>query len=306
MTATASTTPSRSARPTPPSRRIAAVAALAVVALILWAALTLEIDLEKLLRLPEGLGLIFYRMFLEEGVEWDFLPGAIEGMLQSLQIAWIGTIIGAVISLPLGLLGARNVSGIIGSNVMRQILNAIRAVPEVILAVVVFIPMVGIGGAASAYAGTLAIGLHSVGTLGKLTAEVVEGIDLGPVEAARAAGGNSLQVQRWGVIPQVMPEVIAFWLYRFEINIRASAILGVVGAGGIGASLQQAMVFGRFPRAGLIIIVIIVATILVDAASGWLRRRIIEGSGGARLSGQEFEEPDFAASGAGRVDTDAG
>jgi hypothetical protein len=66
------------------------------------------------------------------------------------------------------------------------------------------------------------------------------------------------------------------------------------------------MVFGRFPRAGLIIIVIIVATILVDAASGWLRRRIIEGSGGARLSGQEFEEPDFAASGAGRVDTDAG
>jgi ABC-type phosphate/phosphonate transport system permease subunit len=93
MTANASPA-RRAARPTPPSRRLAALAALAVVALIVWAAVTLEIDLEKILRLPEGLGLIFYRMFLEEGVEWDFLPGAIEGMLQSLQIAWIGTIIG--------------------------------------------------------------------------------------------------------------------------------------------------------------------------------------------------------------------
>jgi phosphonate transport system permease protein len=103
-----------------------------------------------------------------------------------------------------------------------------------------------------------------------------------------------------------MPEVIAFWLYRFEINIRASAILGVVGAGGIGTALEQAMTFGRFPRAGLIIVVIIVATILVDTASGWVRRRIIEGSGGPRVSGQEFEEPTFAAAGAGRVDADAG
>jgi phosphonate transport system permease protein len=277
-----------------------------VTALVVWAAVTLDIEPDRILSLPEGVGLLFYRMFLEQGPEWEYLPGAIEGMVQSIQIAWIGTIIGAVVSLPLGLLGARNVSGIVGSNVMRQILNAIRAVPEVILAVVIFIPMVGIGGTASAYAGTLAIGLHSVGTLGKLTAEVVEGIDPGPVEAARAAGGNMLQSQRWGVIPQVMPEVIAFWLYRFEINIRASAILGVVGAGGIGTALEQAMSFNRFPRAGLIIIVVILATILVDTASGWLRRRIIEGSGGPRISGQELEEPDFAASGAGRVDTDAG
>jgi phosphonate transport system permease protein len=306
MTVTAPSSLAASPRPRAPSRRILYLSALAAAVLVVWAALTLDIDPNRILSLPDGVGRLFYRMFLEEGLEWEYLPGAVEGMLQSIQIAWIGTIIGAIISLPLGLLGARNVSGVIGSNVMRQILNAIRAVPEVILAVVIFIPMVGIGGTASAYAGTLAIGLHSVGTLGKLTAEVVEGIDPGPVEAARAAGGNTLQAQRWGVIPQVMPEVIAFWLYRFEINIRASAILGVVGAGGIGTALEQAMTFGRFPRAGLIIIVVIVATILVDTASGWLRRRIIEGSGGARMAGQEFEEPDFAASGAGRVDTDIG
>jgi phosphonate transport system permease protein len=268
------------ARPPRPSTRNRWLATTAVLALVVWAMATAEIDLERIASLPEGIGLLFYRMFLETGPEWSYLPDAVQGMLQSIQIAWIGTIIGAVISLPLGLLGARNVSGILGSNVMRQILNAIRAVPEVILAVVVFIPMVGIGGAASAYAGTLAIGVHSIGTLGKLTAEVVEGIDPGPVEAARAAGGNTVQEQRWGVIPQVMPDIIAFWLYRFEINIRASAILGVVGAGGIGTSLEQAMTFSRFPRAGVIIIVIIVATILVDTASGWLRRRIIEGGAG--------------------------
>jgi phosphonate transport system permease protein len=133
--------------------------------------------------------------------------------------------------------------------------------------------MVGLG----AYPGMLAIGVHSVGTLGKLSAEVIEGINPGPVEAARAAGGRPLQIQRWGVLPQVLPEIIAFWLYRFEINIRASAILGAVGAGGVGEALVQSLVFRRYDRAGMLIIVIVVVTILIDTASGWLRRRIIEG-----------------------------
>jgi phosphonate transport system permease protein len=160
------------------------------------------------------------------------------------------------------------------SNVMRQVLNAIRAFPEIVLAIAIFIPIAGLG----AVAGALAIGLHSVGTLGKLTAEVIEGIDAGPVEAARAAGGRPLQIQRWGVLPQVLPEIVAFWLYRFEINIRAAAVLGVVGAGGIGFSLQQTLQFKRYPLAGTAIIVVIVATILVDTLSGWVRRRIVEGA----------------------------
>jgi phosphonate transport system permease protein len=296
----------RVARPRRPSRRTFFAGLALFLALVAWAVLTLDIEPERLLRLPGGLAHIFHGMYLEEGPEWEYLPEAIGGMLESLQIAWIGTIIGAFISLPMGLLGAKNVTGGIGSNVMRQVLNAIRAVPEVLLAVIVFIPIVGIGGSSSAYAGTLAIGVHSVGTLGKLTAEVVEGIDPGPVEATRAAGGNGLQVQRWGVLPQVMPEIVAFWLYRFEINIRASAILGVVGAGGIGESLTQAMAFNFLPRAGLIIIVIIVATVLIDAASGWLRRRIIEGAEARRAVGDAIEEPSFAGSGAARADTDAG
>ena len=143
-------------------------------------------------------------------------------------------------------------------------------------------------------AGALAIGIHSIGTLGKLTAEVIEGIDSGPVEAARAAGGRWAQIQRWGVLPQVLPEIIAFWLYRFEINIRAAAVLGVVGAGGIGFIIQQTIVFGRFPRAGTALLVVIVATIAVDAVSGWVRRRIIEGADRKAAQAEVFEQPELA------------
>ena len=267
--------PAATARPPEPSHAKRNLALIGVLLGIAWAAITVGIESGRILELPGGIALVFYRMFLEHGPDWSYLPTATEGMIESLQIAWVGTVIGAIISLPLGFFGARNVSSGLVSNVMRQVLNAIRAFPEIVLAIAIFIPIAGLG----AVAGALAIGLHSVGTLGKLTAEVVEGIDPGPVEAARATGARSLQVQRWGVLPQVLPEIVAFWLYRFEINIRAAAILGVVGAGGIGFSLQQTLQFKRFALAATAIIVVVVATIAVDTISGWVRRRIIEGSG---------------------------
>jgi phosphonate transport system permease protein len=265
-----------SVRPVRPSRlrRNAAIAAAALV--IAWSAITLDIDLAQVLELPVGIWIVFSEMFLQGGPDLSYLPRALEAMVESLQIAWVGTIIGAALSIPLGFFGARNVSSGLVSNVIRQLLNAIRAFPEIILAVAIFIPIAGLG----PVAGALAIGVHSAGTLGKLTAEAIEGIDPGPVEAARATGARTVQVLRWGVTPQVLPEMVAFWLYRFEINIRAAAVLGVVGAGGIGFVLQQTISFGRFPQAGTAILVIVVVTILVDTISGRIRRRIIEGSGG--------------------------
>jgi phosphonate transport system permease protein len=240
-------------------------------ALFAWATLTVGVDITDLAALPAGLWAILSRMFPPD---LAYLENAAPAMIESLQMAWVGTIIGAVLSLPLGFLGAKNVSSGLVSNVMRQILNAIRAFPELILAIAIFIPIAGLG----PVAGTLAIGVHSAGTLGKLTAEAIEGIDAGPVEAARAVGGRGLQVQRWGVLPQVLPELVGFWLYRFEINIRAGAVLGVVGAGGIGFLLDQTIKFGRWPQAGMAILVVVFATIVVDAISGAVRRRIIEGS----------------------------
>ena len=259
------------ARPEPPSHLRRNLWMAGAAALLGWAVLTVDVDITDLASLTSGLWAIFSGMLPPD---LSYLDKAIPLMIESLQMAWVGTIIGAALSIPLGFLGAKNVSSSLVSNVMRQILNGIRAFPELILAIAIFIPIAGLG----PVAGALAIGIHSAGTLGKLTAEAIEGIDDGPVEAARAAGGRGLQVQRWGVVPQVLPELIGFWLYRFEINIRAGAVLGVVGAGGIGAALGQLFAFHRWPQAGTAILVIIVVTIIVDTISGTVRRRIIEGS----------------------------
>lgn len=243
-----------------------------VGAVFLWAVVGVGIRWDRLFNLPERLLDIFGRMFLPP--DWSFLPTATEAMVESLAMAWVGTIIGAALSLPMGFLAARNVSGGILSTIARLILNAIRAVPELILAIVVFVPVAGLG----AMAGALAIGVHSIGTLGKLTSEAIESVDPGPVEAARASGAGRVAQQRWSVLPQVLPEIAAFWLYRFEINLRAAAVLGIVGAGGIGALLANTLTYRRWDSAGMTVLVVIIGTIVVDQASGWLRRRIIEGA----------------------------
>lgn len=275
-------------RPAPPRHRLAAFLTLVVLGVVAWSVLTIDVEVTRLMDLPARLLTSLRLMFFPP--DWGYSGRAMEGMVESIQIAWIGTIIGGLLSLPLGFLGAKNIGSGTLASFMRQILNAIRAIPELVLAVVVFIPIIGLG----AFAGTMAIGIHSIGTLGKLTAEVVEGIDPGPVEAARAAGANQLQTLRWGVLPQVLPDVVAFWLYRFEINIRAAAILGVVGAGGVGAILQNTLAFRRWDKAGMTVVVVILATIAIDSVSGAIRRRIIEGADRRVTAAEVFEQPELA------------
>ena len=206
----------------------------------------------------------------------DLSPQAVQRampkIMESIFIAWVGTIIGATFSFPLAFLAAKNLTPSWVNTGIRQVLNAIRAVPELLVAMLL-IPITGLG----AWTGTLALGIHSIGTLGKLSSEVVEGIDEGPVEAVAAVGGGHIARVRFAVIPQVMPTIVAYWLYRFEINIRASAVLGVVGAGGIGAELVSQLVFRDFARAGTVLFLMIGAVLLVDTVSARLRRRIISG-----------------------------
>ena len=303
-----------SGRPQPPSRRRRNLVYLAVAAVFVWSlfgvifwspivaladrlgvtlpeAITelpdwlvegVGIKWGRLLELPETLLDFVGRMFASPDWEYlirfedgeAFVGFALEGMIVSIQMAWFGTVIGAILSLPMAFLAARNVSGGRISAVARLVLDAIRAVPELVLALIVFIPIAGLG----PVAGALAIGVHSIGTLGKLSAEAIESIDDGPVEAARSVGANGTQTQRWGVLPQVLPEIVAFWLYRFEINLRAGVVLGIVGAGGVGAVLLNTLSYRRWDKAGITILIIIIATILIDQISGWVRRRIIEGS----------------------------
>ena len=256
-------------QPQKPFNRLRLVVSVAVVVLFFGAFGTADFQWSNLTRVPEALritGLMF------SPPDWEVIPDALTETMVALSMAWIGTLIGAVFSLPLGFLAATNLFGKGTVFVARQILNVFRAVPEIIF-LVLFIPIFGLTPVNVA----LALGISSIGTLGKLTAEVIEGVDGGPVEAADASGASRIQRIRWAVFPQVIPEVIAVWLYRFEINIRQSAIAGAVGAGGIGTLLARLMGIRDWAAVGMCLIVLVAITLIVDSISGRIRRRIIAG-----------------------------
>jgi phosphonate transport system permease protein len=284
----ATTAPSTSRRPQPPSHLGQRLLFLGLLIVAVWAWNAADIDLVKLVRAPARLWTLAKLLF--NPTTWSNFTTALMAMLESVQMAWLGTVIAAILSLPLSLLAAKNVSGRVGSSAVRQVLNAIRAFPELVL-VILLVTVFGLG----PVTGTIALGLHSIGTLGKLSSEAVESIDPGPIEAAEAVGGTWLQRMRWGVLPQAMPEIVAFWLYRFEINIRASAVLGVVGAGGIGTQLTETLRYKEFGRAGMAFVVVVGVTLLIDAISGRIRRRIIRG---ASADGAELSESEAVAAGA--------
>ncbi len=272
MTATI-TAPAPTERPKPPRgpKIFRWVITLAIVIPALWSALGLDISLDRLLSAPGDVLGILFRM-VPPDLSAEALQRAMPKMMESVFIAWVGTLIGATISFPLAFFAAKNITPTWMNTSIRQVLNAIRAVPELLVAMVL-IPVTGLG----AWTGTLALGIHSIGTLGKLSSEVIEGIDKGPVEAIAATGGTQTQRMRFGVVPQVMPNIVAYWLYRFEINIRASAVLDLVGAGGIGAELQAQLRFRAFSRAGTVLFITVAVVLIVDMISARLRRRIITG-----------------------------
>jgi len=266
-------------RPTrpPTARRRWLLVGLAGVAVI-WSLSGLDITLERLLGAPADAWNIVRRMFppaFDEASD----RGVFGKVFESVHIAWIGTVIGAVVSLPLAFLAADNVSPGWVRLPVRQLFNAIRAVPELILAVIL-IPVTGLG----PWAGALAIGIHSVGTLGKWACESIESIDYGPVEAVESCGGRWVGRMRWGVLPQVMPVITSYWLFRFEINVRASAVLGMIGAGGVGAELVSQLIFRNFPAVGAVLAVTIAMVLTIDTVSGAVRRRIIGGASSTRRS----------------------
>ena len=243
----------------------------AIVFASLWSAAGLEITIERILDAPRQIGILVGAMFPLDTSQ-EAIDRIIPKVFESLFIAWAGTVIGAIFSFPVSFLAAQNVAVGAVSRITKQILNAIRAFPELILAFV-FLPITGLG----ALTGTLAIGIHSIGTLGKLSSEVIEGIDEGPLEAIKSSGGSKINELLFGVVPQVMPTITSYWLYRFEINLRASAVLGVVGAGGVGAELINQLRFRDFPRAGTVLVATVVLVLTVDTISAAIRRRIIKG-----------------------------
>ncbi|MDQ2845966.1 MAG: phosphonate ABC transporter, permease protein PhnE [Actinomycetota bacterium] len=230
----------------------------------------IDIEWSNLLDLPKQIGHYFNLMFLP--VQPNVTGQALGAMVDSIQMAWVGTVIAAVISLPLAFLAASNLVPFWVRFVLRMVFNVIRAVPELVLAVLI-LSVTGL----TPFTGALAIGIHSIGTLGKLTAEVIEDAPRGPMEAATAVGASWAQRIRTAVWPSVAPQIMSVWLYRFEVNIRASAVLGAIGAGGIGSMMSDYITNYQFPEVGMILIVLVVVTVLVDLLSGAVRTSLVTG-----------------------------
>jgi|TARA_B100000767_G_C19739765_1_gene525634 phosphonate transport system permease protein len=204
---------------------------------------------------------------------WYFnLPKYLKLLFETFNMALLATLIGSSLALLLSFLAAKNTAP--NSFIYfttRRVLEFFRGVPEIIFAIL-FVWALGIG----PIAGIIAMTLHTTGSLGKLFSEVHENSDIRPREALKASGGNWLSEMKFGLLPQVLPNLISYILLRFEINIRASTILGFVGAGGIGQELYLVINFNYYEEVSAIILLIIFTVISIDLLSGYLRKNVIE------------------------------
>jgi phosphonate ABC transporter permease subunit PhnE len=213
----------------------------------------------------------FSHLSVAEPVLQDSIGSA---LIETVFMALMATIFGVIFAFPLSFLGARNImaTGPIGWVVytfMRGVFNVVRSIETIIWAVI-FAVWVGFG----PFAGVLALTAHTIAALGKLFSEQVESIDPGPLEAIAAAGARRWQVVLYGVIPQIIPSYLAFTMYRWDINVRMSTIIGLVGGGGIGRILFYYKNDGRWTELGAVIILIVAVVWLMDYTSARVRERI--------------------------------
>lgn len=256
------------AKPRHPWRLFIGGVVTIVVVVAFW---SVDITWSRLADLPAEV--IRYVGLMFASPNWAKLPDALLQTWRSIEMAWIGTVLGIILATPISFFAARGFGPAWLRWLLRGIFSLIRAVPEIIFAIII-LSVTGL----TPLTGALALAINGVGTLGKWGYEAVESVSPGPIEAARAAGGGTLQVIRWGVWPQVTPAFLSFWLYRFEINVRSSAVLGLIGVGGIGDMLTSYTQYREWSTVGVLLIVVVVVTMAIDAISGALRRRIMEGA----------------------------
>ena len=198
--------------------------------------------------------------------DWKYY---VEEMLVTIQIALWGTVLATLLSIPFGILSASNMTPWYIHQPTRRLMDAFRAIHEVVFAVL-FVVAVGLG----PFAGVMALFIHTTGILAKLFSEAVEAIDPRPVEAIRATGASKLQEIVYGVIPQVLPLWMSYTLYRFESNVRSATILGLIGAGGIGQVMFESIRGFYYSQAAAILLLVVISVTLTDLLSQQLRKRV--------------------------------
>ncbi|MBI4254323.1 MAG: phosphonate ABC transporter, permease protein PhnE [Candidatus Rokubacteria bacterium] len=279
------------ARPAParPARAFPLWAGAGFAALLVWSWHGTGVDPAALFG-PEGLGQIaaYVRKLFPPDLSAPALRDAASGAVETFAISLIGSLLSVGIAAPLSLLATRTLlyRGILfegrppgpGARARRVALYAagkatlrvLRTIPEIVWALI-FVFMVGLG----PFPGVLALGFHTGGVLGKLFGEVLEDVDPAPLEALQATGATRFQVLVYGVLPQALPQFVSYTLYRWEVNIRAAAMMGFVGAGGLGQRIHVAIsLFHEHQLLTLILAIYLIVT-LVDALSAYLRARLV-------------------------------
>lgn len=239
-----------------------------LLVLLLWgSAIQVDASFEKLVTgLPNMVDL------LKEMVppDWAYFRTITGAMLDTIRMAILGTTFGAIIAVPLALLSANNVFPSFLYRPARFILNIIRTIPDLLLASI-FVAIFGIG----PLPGILALTVFSVGIVAKLLYESIEAIDRGPLEAMTAVGANKVQWIVYAVVPQVTAHFVSYVLYTFEVNVRAAAVLGLVGAGGIGLYYDRTLGFFQYDKTASIIIYTLIVVLIIDYIGASLREKLL-------------------------------
>jgi len=236
---------------------------------LIWASFAyLSLDLGRLFA-AEALAQMgsYAASFFPPDLSADYLVRIAQGTLETMAISAISTALAAVLGLMLALPAAGRF-GAVARWLARLTLNFLRSIPELVWAALMVIAA-GLG----PFAGTLALTWHTAGVIGRLFAETLENTPPDPAQALRLSGGRAAVAFLYGTMPGVVPQLVAYSLYRWEINIRMAAILGVVGAGGLGQMLYVSLSLFQQQQAATVILAMLVIVAVVDAASAWLRQR---------------------------------
>ena len=244
---------------------------LVLMALMLWsinATIIEDTDWERMGSLSEVLASA--GRFV--GVDWDLFPELVGPTIETFMIACLGTLLGVLICIPVAWFGATNItpSKKITYPLARFLMTVSRSIHEIVWALF-FVAVVGLG----AMAGIFALAVRSVGFIAKMSAEAIEDIDPGPMEAIRSTGGNGFQVLLYAILPQVLPQILGVIVFEWEINIRRSAILGLVGAGGLGLVFFRQMNTFNFPGVTTVILAILGIILIGELVSWYVRKSVI-------------------------------
>ena len=234
--------------------------------LIMWGGAGSEFNFHRLIT-----GIPQIAEFAQRMIPPDFsiTQTIVKATLETIQIALFGTFLRAIGRLFLGICAATNISPKWLTSITKSLLGILRGIPLIILALL-FVSTVGLG----PFPGVLALALHSTGMLGKFYAEAIENAQPAPLEALRSTGASWLQRMRFGIVTQIAPDLVRDTLFRFELNLRDSLILGLVGAGGIGLYIQLYARSFQFQRVSVLTLVVILMVITIEQASASIRRKL--------------------------------